>query len=83
MSNGVTTSSISSQLAFDSKKLKYCSTYNLAEGDHDPTLTLSSTRTLLHIFVPEGVDSKQQKGIYHLGSDLEVITPTQKRPVIR
>ena len=32
----------------------------------------------------EGMDSKKkQKGIYHLYSDLNVITPTKKKPVIR
>jgi len=60
LSTGLTTSP-SSQLAFDSKKLKYCSTYNLAEG----------------------IDSAQQKAIYHLGADLDVITPTQKKPMFR
>lgn len=61
LSTGLTTSP-SSQLAFDSKKLKYCSTYNLAEGID--------------------IDA-QQKAIYHLGADLDVITPTKKKPMFR
>merc|ERR550519_1046713 len=31
----------------------------------------------------EGIDSAQQKAIYHLGADLDVITPTQKKPMFR
>ena len=32
----------------------------------------------------EGMDSKKkQKGVYHLYSDLNVITPTKKKPVVR
>ena len=76
LSTGLT---LSSHNSFDSKKLKYCSTYNLAEGSFN-----SAIMSWLALFIdPPGLDGSDQKAIYHLGTDLEVITPTQKKPMFR
>ena len=43
----------------------------------DPRQIVATLRVCL------GLDSCQQAAIYHLGSDLDTITPTQKKPMFR